>query len=348
MKSDTNNCRSIVMRREPNFQRRKSQLAYFINITINNKNFHDPLANLRFKIPKFLAKTVKKNHPSNNIVGDGEASDGDGDSDSDGNNKNIIQIWRTSRNLFPNKVKSFLTDVVGAKDPGIPSLSEVFGATKKDISDSDVSRNRELSGFYFDQNDLDDLEFYRTESLSSRSSTDSLNIEEYFVNKSPWGDANQNRQQICLVCRQRLTEVDLEKENFKNFKRVSDNMRGKRSIADEIGNDCRMGELLTRKLEVSQESGSDRDRNSDRGSWNNNHGDKGEKEDNKLWKKVWKKAWSNNHDDDDHGKKEDNKELCKKRILMGKRCRPLNLPDFIHYDENGNQIPEFRSKPSSF
>ncbi|KAJ4971221.1 hypothetical protein NE237_004320 [Protea cynaroides] len=67
-----------------------------------------------------------------------------------------------SRKLFPNGVKFLFSDVLG-------------GAKK-----------------------LDDLEFFRSESLSSRSSGDSLNSDQqYFVIKSPWTDAKQNGQQIC-------------------------------------------------------------------------------------------------------------------------------------------------------
>ncbi|XP_022719482.1 uncharacterized protein LOC111277352 [Durio zibethinus] len=40
------------------------------------------------------------------------------------------------------------------------------------------------------------------------------------------------------------------------------------------------------------------------------------------------------------GEKSDKQELCKKRIIMGGRCRPLNHSGIIQYDENGVLIPE--------
>ncbi|XP_012837651.1 PREDICTED: uncharacterized protein LOC105958189 [Erythranthe guttata] len=33
-------------------------------------------------------------------------------------------------------------------------------------------------------------------------------------------------------------------------------------------------------------------------------------------------------------------ELCKKRILMGEKCRPLNRSGALHYDEHGVLLPE--------
>ncbi|GJV38840.1 RNA-directed DNA polymerase, eukaryota [Tanacetum coccineum] len=33
-------------------------------------------------------------------------------------------------------------------------------------------------------------------------------------------------------------------------------------------------------------------------------------------------------------------ELCKKRIIMGKKCRPLNVSGSLHYDKNGVLVPE--------
>ncbi|KAH7574659.1 hypothetical protein JRO89_XS03G0327600 [Xanthoceras sorbifolium] len=33
-------------------------------------------------------------------------------------------------------------------------------------------------------------------------------------------------------------------------------------------------------------------------------------------------------------------ELCKKRILMGERCRPLNVSGTLHYDEDGILLPD--------
>lgn len=38
--------------------------------------------------------------------------------------------------------------------------------------------------------------------------------------------------------------------------------------------------------------------------------------------------------------KEGNQELCKKRILMGGKCKPLNVSGVLHYDQNGILLPE--------
>ncbi|KAG6427198.1 hypothetical protein SASPL_111439 [Salvia splendens] len=38
--------------------------------------------------------------------------------------------------------------------------------------------------------------------------------------------------------------------------------------------------------------------------------------------------------------KEPPEELCKKRILMGEKCRALNLSGVLHYDNQGILLPE--------
>ncbi|KAJ4972046.1 hypothetical protein NE237_005145 [Protea cynaroides] len=223
---------------------------------------HDPFANLRIKMQLLNSKTVKENQ-SNNIVDGGDGGSGDCNYKS-----------TPSRRLFPNGVKFLFSDVLGgAKKSGIASHSDVFGGVKKskatffDVGKDSIDRDviiKTESDFHFDQNESDDLEFLRSESLSSRSSRDSLNSDqEYFVIKSPWRDAKQNGQQIC------------SDHNLK-----------------EIGT-----------TEKDEEEAGEED--------------------------------------------EDNKELWKKRILMGKRCQPLNFRDYIHYDENGNRLQEFQIKHSA-
>nr|GME14127.1 hypothetical protein CDL12_18591 [Ipomoea batatas] len=39
-------------------------------------------------------------------------------------------------------------------------------------------------------------------------------------------------------------------------------------------------------------------------------------------------------------RKEEEIELCKKRILMGEKCKPLNVSGSLHYDQNGVLLPE--------
>ncbi|KAI3742251.1 hypothetical protein L1987_59931 [Smallanthus sonchifolius] len=49
-----------------------------------------------------------------------------------------------------------------------------------------------------------------------------------------------------------------------------------------------------------------------------------------------------------HEGKEEALELCKKRIIMGKKCRPLNVSGALHYDKNGVLVPEdFIFSPSN-
>lgn len=42
----------------------------------------------------------------------------------------------------------------------------------------------------------------------------------------------------------------------------------------------------------------------------------------------------------DETKKAEEVELCKKRILLGEKCRPLNPSGVLHYDDNGILLPE--------
>ncbi|GMP40059.1 hypothetical protein CsSME_00010651 [Camellia sinensis var. sinensis] len=55
-------------------------------------------------------------------------------------------------------------------------------------------------------------------------------------------------------------------------------------------------------------------------------------------KKVIKKR----DEEEKNGEREEEEaeELCKKRILMGEKCRPLNLSGALHYDKNGVLLPE--------
>ncbi|CAH9087444.1 unnamed protein product [Cuscuta europaea] len=43
---------------------------------------------------------------------------------------------------------------------------------------------------------------------------------------------------------------------------------------------------------------------------------------------------------DDEEEKEEGIELCKKRILMGDRCKPLSISGRLNYDKNGVLLPE--------
>ncbi|PIN08834.1 hypothetical protein CDL12_18591 [Handroanthus impetiginosus] len=51
---------------------------------------------------------------------------------------------------------------------------------------------------------------------------------------------------------------------------------------------------------------------------------------------------TNRHEEKECEAVEDNGELelCKKRILMGERCRPLNISGALHYDKEGILLPE--------
>ncbi|KAI5658639.1 hypothetical protein M9H77_27432 [Catharanthus roseus] len=56
-------------------------------------------------------------------------------------------------------------------------------------------------------------------------------------------------------------------------------------------------------------------------------------------KEVERKEMKSDDEDEDGGK-EGGYELCKKRILMGGKCKPLNLSGKLRYDENGILLPE--------
>ncbi|OIW07099.1 hypothetical protein TanjilG_02733 [Lupinus angustifolius] len=52
---------------------------------------------------------------------------------------------------------------------------------------------------------------------------------------------------------------------------------------------------------------------------------------------------------DENGEEDKGRELCKKRILMGVRCKPLSSSGTLRYDEDGIFLPEitsFTSTPS--
>ncbi|KAK9292287.1 hypothetical protein L1049_020251 [Liquidambar formosana] len=51
---------------------------------------------------------------------------------------------------------------------------------------------------------------------------------------------------------------------------------------------------------------------------------------------IRKKATNQVEEEEERGEEE----LCKKRILMGERCRPLNMSGILQYDKNGIILPE--------
>ncbi|KAJ6876671.1 hypothetical protein NC651_029620 [Populus alba x Populus x berolinensis] len=50
----------------------------------------------------------------------------------------------------------------------------------------------------------------------------------------------------------------------------------------------------------------------------------------------WRKTSANRGE----SREECGEELCKKRILMGERCKPLSFSGSLHYDEDGTLLPE--------
>ncbi|XAR49170.1 hypothetical protein NMG60_11032267 [Bertholletia excelsa] len=53
-----------------------------------------------------------------------------------------------------------------------------------------------------------------------------------------------------------------------------------------------------------------------------------------------KLTMSEPEEEEGNGEEGGGEELCKKRILMGEKCRPLNLSGALHYDQNGVLLPE--------
>ncbi|XP_016447247.1 uncharacterized protein LOC107772263 [Nicotiana tabacum] len=58
-----------------------------------------------------------------------------------------------------------------------------------------------------------------------------------------------------------------------------------------------------------------------------------------IHKRMMKQGRECKHEDGDEQEKVE-LELCKKRILMGDKCRPLSASGSLHYDQNGILLPE--------
>ncbi|OIS99860.1 hypothetical protein A4A49_08122 [Nicotiana attenuata] len=58
-----------------------------------------------------------------------------------------------------------------------------------------------------------------------------------------------------------------------------------------------------------------------------------------IHKRMMKQGRKCKHEDGDEQEKVE-LELCKKRILMGDKCRPLSASGSLHYDQNGILLPE--------
>nr|XP_043618833.1 uncharacterized protein LOC122590719 [Erigeron canadensis] len=56
-------------------------------------------------------------------------------------------------------------------------------------------------------------------------------------------------------------------------------------------------------------------------------------------RKVGRAVSMRKHEEEE-GKEDEGDELCKKRIMMGNKCRPLNVSGSLHYDKNGVLVPE--------
>ncbi|KAH7866336.1 hypothetical protein Vadar_019053 [Vaccinium darrowii] len=57
-------------------------------------------------------------------------------------------------------------------------------------------------------------------------------------------------------------------------------------------------------------------------------------------KEITDRAEKNGDENEKEEEGRGEEELCKKRILMGEKCRPLNQSGVLHYDENGVILPE--------
>nr|DAD33210.1 TPA_asm: hypothetical protein HUJ06_012061 [Nelumbo nucifera] len=333
-----NNCRALVARRDPN-NAPKSPLSYFISITIHTKKSRalgDSLPKLRIKVPKLIGRTIQKSCQSST-----------GGVDTSRNN-NTTKTSNNPRKLFTSKAASLISNVFGSKK------SEATFADESEHSDSssddnggnidNVSRNAEeirsgrsgdklLSIFHKLE---DDSGSSHTKSMSSINSLNSGELSFFPEPRSPiwdfrnsggnlenedqWQSAKttketglnpKNAQQTCAACKlplkapnsflgflNRSTPLNFIK-NKNNINANSDNHLGRDRHSGKKGRKSRNSFRPLARFKING------------------------KVDKKF--SMGKQATRVDETDD-----ESEKELCKKKILMGERCRPLNISDSLH------------------
>ena len=278
-----------------------SHFSYVLSITL-------PQPTIRIKIPKVLVKAMQRRNQAR--------------SENDENGSKIkSKYWVTSTKSFRNKVGSM--------------FSNVFGKKKSLETDSKGENGHEV------HSNGDDEEMKKLKNMIERVDMES----EKITRKSSEDDGGQ---QMALATEFEMSEKEMldagdeEKEKPKSRRTYSKTLSKRKinNVDDSIVGNTDLSTVAcvgdkdastfgTKGIVSLKQAENSNDLPRFRSKTLTSH---------RKLKTDWsmKKMTSVLM-----GGKSEKRELCKKRILMGRRCRPLNHSGIIQYDENGVLIPEF-------
>ncbi|KAF8387765.1 hypothetical protein HHK36_026420 [Tetracentron sinense] len=296
-----NNSSCRALFRTPSRAPPKSPLSHFINITIKKStSLNHSSTNIRIKIPKLLGKTLKKKDSQSNHV--------------DTNKNNIIKNskkWGNPRKLFPTKVSSLFANVFSKKSSVNGGNDRSRGGSSSGDGTRNVRGNLDGHGNRCTGSSMRSTNSLNGVELPSECHTlnEILKVEEEEEKlKKQTGLARNNTQQS-IVTHKPPRKLSLSFWRFFKKKIRLDFIKGKSSISSSSNGGGGGG---ASDSEIEKEEVVNGKARSLR---------------NKAAKVV-------------EDKEEGDKELCRKRILMGERCRRrMDFSGLIRYDENGNPLP---------
>ncbi|OVA12920.1 hypothetical protein BVC80_111g6 [Macleaya cordata] len=331
-RTGSNSCRSIIAKRDI----KAPPKSYFLNISITTKKsraFNESAPKVRIKIPKLLVESIKKKQHEKNGT--------DVHKTSNINNSTTVKKLVDHKKLLSiKKVTSLLSNVIH-----ISKKSSVTRNTSKPGRNAEECQRRRISteDIFTKKTSLEDFEWSESSTSSSTMSLKSgdqpfshppkicdllkerVEINEEDVNQ--FGFNPEHAKQIITTYKLPSSKVKMAFKSFFNKRTPFNFITGKsnsRSNSSNIHNSCGRG--IGFKEEVYCKS-----------SLKIQTAKEGDEDDCKeLCKKkilLGMKCQPLNFTGIKTAKEEDEddcKELCKKKILLGERCRPLNFTGVLY------------------
>lgn len=315
-KKNPQTCRTVVPRNDtPN-----SQLSHFFSISM-------PQPNIRIRIPKLLAETFQKSNGCTNANGDHTTA-----------RKKGIK----PKKLIPKKVGLIFSGLFRSKKSSPKALPEVQrqgdGNCQSDLAGADdvlsggdqtlgVARSPSLPEYYTFMKLLE-IEEAEEEVKSEdhekqkMEKKPSIEVDKYLKVSFPF-----------LSLFKKFTSLDFVRGKI-NSVRCDTGANGAGRIAGAIG---ATDQFVIRRQKTAYflpgGVGMPDTLTERQSSSSNLIGIPTRVLSTHLKLKKWERVKA--------GKREEcGEELCKKRILMGEKCKPLNISGSLHYDEDGILLPE--------
>ncbi|KAL5701030.1 hypothetical protein ACHQM5_026412 [Ranunculus cassubicifolius] len=305
-KPENENCRVLSLKRDatkkittPTLNPKSSQFSYFLNIDFANtkKSKSGGFTKVRIKIPKLFVKTLKKKQRNN-------SSSGDDSSKKESNVKKVTSML--AKTFVCNKPETVFEEDYVTKKFEIASISDGKDTNGSSLVEEEEfgSRRWEITaGSITYKTESEYSQSFRTNSIGSTYSSRFVEIDEG----------------VCPACKRPL-ETELATKNFvakaKNLK-ASKRRSGSSS-------DCSSSSSTNVVLPSCITRGGDSNRGFSKSSRN------------LLGRtKIWRSGPLERKGETGEGEEGDKElELCRKTILRGERCRPLeDDTDSVKYIE---------------